>query len=103
MTDTTLKDQQRIKAAQTLGWRKDATKEQEEAVLAYLLPLLNDAKTRSRAAVTLQQAYVASHGLWHKDQRVLEAVKAALAAEQAQPQPDKAFTTVLEKIIKGQQ
>jgi hypothetical protein len=52
--------------------------------------------------VILQPAYVASHGLWHKDPRVLEAVKAALAAEQAQPQPDKAFTTVLEKIIKGQ-
>jgi len=52
--------------------------------------------------VTLQQAYGASHGLWFKDPRVLEAVKAALAAEQAKPQPDKAFTTVLEKIIKGQ-
>ena len=102
LTDATLKDSQRMGVARVLGWRKDATKEQEDAALAYLLPLLNDAKARSNAAVTLQQAYGASHGLWHKDPRVLEAVKAALAAEQAQPQPDKAFTTVLEKIIKGQ-
>jgi hypothetical protein len=102
MTDATLKDSQRIKAAQLVGWRKDATKEQEDAALAYLLPLLNDAKARSKAAVTLQQAYGASHGLWHKDPRVLEAVKAALAAEQAQPEPDKAFIAVLEKIVKGQ-
>ncbi len=103
MTDTTLKDQQRVKAAQTLGWRKDATKQQEDAVLAYLLPRLNDAKTRSSTAQFLHPPYVWQHGLWHKDPRVLEAAKAALAAEQAQPQPDKAFMAVLEKIVKGRQ
>jgi HEAT repeat protein len=103
MTDTTLKDQQRVKAAQTLGWRKDATKEQEDAVLAYLLPRLNDAKTRSSTAQFLHPPYVWQHGLWHKDPRVLEAAKAALAAEQAQPQPDKAFMAPLEKIVKGRQ
>lgn len=103
VADTTLQDRHRDMAARVLGWRKDATKEQKDAVLAYLLPRVNDAKTRSNAAVILQQAYVASHGLWHKDPRVLEAAKATLAAEQAQPQPDQAFVAILEKIVKGQQ
>jgi HEAT repeat protein len=103
MTDTTLKDQQRVKAAQTLGWRKDATKEQEDAILAYLLPLLNDPKTRTGTAALLHPPYVWQHGLWHKDPRVLEAAKAALAAEEAQPEPNKEFMAPLQKIIKGQQ
>ncbi|MCE9587576.1 MAG: hypothetical protein K8R57_04605 [Verrucomicrobia bacterium] len=102
MTDTTLPDPQRLKAAGVLGWRKDATKEQKDAALAYLLPKLNEAKGRSGVAEIIQQRYSYPHGLWHNDPRVLEAAKAALAAEQAQPEPDKALIAVLEKIIKGQ-
>jgi hypothetical protein len=101
VADTTLPDSLRAKAAQTLGWRKDATKEQKDSVLAYLLPRLDDPKARSGSAQVLHPPYVWQHGLWHKDPRVLEAAKAALAAEQAQPQPDKAFMAVLEKIVNG--
>ena len=57
---------------------------------------------RRGAATALHPRYVYQHGLWWKDSRVLEAAKAALAAEQAQPEPDKAFIAVLEKIVKGQ-
>lgn len=103
LTDTTLPDAQRLRAVGALGWRKDANKEQKDAALAYLLPRLNDPKGRSGAAEILHPRYVWQHGLWHKDPRVLEAAKAALATEQAQPQPDKAFVAVLEKIVKGQQ
>jgi hypothetical protein len=103
VADTTLPNRQRDTAVGALGWRKDVKKEQKDAALAFLLPRLNDAKTRSGAATILHPRYVASHGLWHKDPRVLEAAKAALAAEQAKPQPDKTFVALLEKIAKGQQ
>ncbi len=103
VADTTLPDRLRSTAVSALGWRKDVTAAQKDAALGYLLPLLGDTKTRSGAAGILHQRYVAGHGLWHNDPRVLEAAKAALATEQAQPQPDKTFVAVLEKIVKGQQ
>ena len=101
MNDTTLKDNLRIKAAIALGWRKDATKEQEDAVLSYLLPMLNDPKARPGIALQLKSPYLWQHGLWFKNPRVLEAAKTALAAEQAQSQPNKACVDTLEDIIKG--
>lgn len=103
MSDATLPDKQRFQAAGHLGWRTGAGTPAKDAVLAYLLPMLNDAKMRRSAAETLHPRYVYQHGLWHKDPRVLEAVKVALAAEQVQPQPDKTFVAMLEKIVKGQQ
>ncbi|MCE9587575.1 MAG: hypothetical protein K8R57_04600 [Verrucomicrobia bacterium] len=102
MNDATLPDEQRFQAAGLLGWRTNAGVPAKDAVLAYLLPLLNDAKMRRGAATALHPRYVYQHGLWWKEPRVLEAAKAALAAEQAQPEPDKAFIAVLEKIVKGQ-
>lgn len=92
-----------LQAANHLGWRKDATAAQKDAALDLLLPLLNDTNKRLTAAQWLHPRYVWGHGRFHKDPRVLEAAKAALATEQAQPQPDKAFVAVLEKIVKGQQ
>lgn len=101
MNDSTLKDNLRGRAAFALGWRKDATKEQEDAVLAYLLPLLNDPKTRPGIALQLKNPYLWQHGLWFKDPRVLEAAKTALAAEQAEAEPNKDCVDNLEDMIKG--
>ncbi|MFM8635768.1 MAG: hypothetical protein ACKOEX_13335 [Planctomycetia bacterium] len=102
VADTSCPESLRLSASGNLGWRKDATAAQKDAVLAYLLPLLGDAKTRGSVAGILQPAYAYGHGLWHNEPRVLEAAKTALAAEQAQPQPDKAVVAALEKIVKGQ-
>jgi len=102
MNDATLPDERRFQAAGLLGWRTNAGAPAKDAVLAYLLPLLNDVNMRRGAATALHPRYVYQHGLWWKELRVLEAAKAALAAEQAQPEPDKAFIAVLEKIVKGQ-
>ena len=103
MNDSTLPNQQRFQAAGHLGWRGGAGAQVKDAVLAYLLPLLNDDKMRRNTAYTLHPRYVYQHGLWCKDPRVLEAAKAALAAEQAKPEPEKAFIAVLENIVKGRQ
>jgi hypothetical protein len=40
--------------------------------------------------------------MWHKDPRVVEAAKAALADEQAPLEPAKQSVAVLKKIVVGQ-
>ncbi len=99
VTDTTLPESLRHYATESLGWRKDATAAQKDTALGYLFPMLSDAKQRMYAAYTLHRHYYHAHGLWANDPRVLAAAKAALAAEQAKPQPDKAFVAALEKIV----
>lgn len=103
VADETLPESLRFSASGNLGWRKDATAAQKDAVLAYLLPLLGDANIRGRVAGLLHPAYIHGHGLWHNDPRVLEAAKNALAAEQAQPQPEKAVVGILEKLVNRRQ
>lgn len=101
VADKSLPDQCRNSAVASLGYRKDATAAQKDAALAYLLPRLGDAKTRAQAAGILHPRYIYGHGLWHKDPRVVEAAKAALADERAQPEPAKQSVAILEKIVGG--
>jgi len=99
MTDAARPMELRLRAAYLLGWRKDATEAEKDAALGFLMPMLDDPKTRLSAAGILQPRYFWGHGLWSNDPRVLEAAKTAAEKEKTAAAPDQAFLAVLEKII----
>lgn len=91
----------RTGASSWLVWRQDATTDEKNAVLDFLLPMLTDRANGKRAgsAAILANGFCAKHGLWSEDPRVREAAAAAAADERAQPEPDSALLAPLDKIL----
>ena len=94
-----------LQAASLMGWRKDATPEEKDVTLNFLITNISveDRDTRAAAATHLHRSYWWGHGLWHNDPRVQPAVEAAAAEERKKPEPWTDLLALFDKIIKKQE